>query len=160
MKASVLFLVAVVIAVLLVLSAAFYIVPETEQVIITQFGKPVGGPMTKSGIHFKVALHPGSQPDRQTGARMGWRQLPRCRPRTSSTSSSTRSAVGASAIRCSISSGCAMNAARNRGSTTFSAARRAIRSRAHELVELIRTNKDRKAAIDDTSRGGQRFHRR
>jgi hypothetical protein len=57
MKASVLFLVAVVIAVLIVLSAAIYIVPETEQVIITQFGKPVGGPTTKSGIHFKAAAN-------------------------------------------------------------------------------------------------------
>ena len=54
MKAFVLFLVAVVIAVLIVLSAAIYIVPETEQVIITQFGKPVGVPTTKSGIHFKA----------------------------------------------------------------------------------------------------------
>jgi membrane protease subunit HflC len=40
-----------------VMSSAF-IVRETEQVIITQFGKPVGDPIVKPGIHFKI---PGVQ---------------------------------------------------------------------------------------------------
>ena len=35
------------------LSAA-YTVDETEQVIITQFGKPIGEPIRSSGLHFKV----------------------------------------------------------------------------------------------------------
>jgi len=35
-----------------VLSA--FIVKETEQVIITQFGKPVGSPILQPGIHFKI----------------------------------------------------------------------------------------------------------
>ena len=35
------------------LSAA-YTVDETEQVIITQFGKPIGEPIRGSGLHFKV----------------------------------------------------------------------------------------------------------
>ncbi|MFC1585482.1 protease modulator HflC [Fibrobacterota bacterium] len=33
---------------------AAYIVKETEQVIITQFGKPVGSPVVDPGIHFKI----------------------------------------------------------------------------------------------------------
>ncbi len=37
----------------LVFSAA-YTVSETEQVIITQFGKPVGDPVVDSGLHFKT----------------------------------------------------------------------------------------------------------
>ena len=41
-------------AALLVLSGASYTVSETEQVIITQFGKPVGEPITEAGLHFKV----------------------------------------------------------------------------------------------------------
>lgn len=41
------------IALVILISAAF-IVNETEQVIITQFGKPVGDPITEPGIHFKV----------------------------------------------------------------------------------------------------------
>ena len=39
---------------LLVGSGAFYTVDPTEQVIITQFGKPVGEPVTEPGLHFKV----------------------------------------------------------------------------------------------------------
>ncbi len=39
---------------LLLLISAIYIVDETQQVIITQFGKPVGDPVTEPGIHFKL----------------------------------------------------------------------------------------------------------
>lgn len=37
----------------LVFSSA-YTVSETEQVIVTQFGKPVGAPIVEAGLHFKV----------------------------------------------------------------------------------------------------------
>ncbi len=33
---------------------AAYILSETEQAIITQFGKPIGEPITEAGLHFKV----------------------------------------------------------------------------------------------------------
>jgi modulator of FtsH protease HflC len=36
--------------------SALYTVSEVEQVIITQFGKPVGGPVTTAGLKFKVPL--------------------------------------------------------------------------------------------------------
>jgi membrane protease subunit HflC len=39
---------------LIVLSSALYIVKETQQVVITQFGDPVGEPITEPGIHIKV----------------------------------------------------------------------------------------------------------
>jgi len=38
----------------LVLSLSVYTVDQTEQVIITQFGQPVGEPITEPGLHFKV----------------------------------------------------------------------------------------------------------
>ena len=41
-------------ALLLLLSV--YSVSETEQAILTQFGEPVGGPVTKAGLHFKAPL--------------------------------------------------------------------------------------------------------
>ncbi len=41
----------VVVAVLL--KASMYVVEETQQTIITQFGKPVGAPSTEAGLHFK-----------------------------------------------------------------------------------------------------------
>jgi membrane protease subunit HflC len=40
--------------VLMVLAGAFYTVDQTEQVIVTQFGKPVGEPVTEPGLHFKI----------------------------------------------------------------------------------------------------------
>ncbi len=35
-------------------SSALYTLQETEQAIITQFGKPVGEPVTDAGLHFKM----------------------------------------------------------------------------------------------------------
>lgn len=35
---------------------SFFIVTEKEQAIKIEFGKPVGGPIVKSGLHFKVPL--------------------------------------------------------------------------------------------------------
>jgi len=46
-------------AIILILGAiAFYlctyVVKETDQVILTQFGKPVGEPVTEAGLHFRL----------------------------------------------------------------------------------------------------------
>ena len=38
----------------LVFSGAFYTIDQTEQVIVTQFGQPVGDPITEPGLHFKI----------------------------------------------------------------------------------------------------------
>jgi len=43
-----------VLAALLVISGSLYTVDETKQVIITQFGKPVGDPKTEAGLKFKT----------------------------------------------------------------------------------------------------------
>jgi membrane protease subunit HflC len=40
----------------LVFSGSFYTVHQTEQVIITQFGQPIGDPITEPGLHFKTPL--------------------------------------------------------------------------------------------------------
>jgi len=45
-----------VVVILIVIGSFAYIVNETEQVVITQFGKPVGDPIKKPGIHFKIPL--------------------------------------------------------------------------------------------------------
>src|SRR3954463_4491936 len=50
-----LIVVGVFVAFRLVLSC-FYTVHQTEQVIITQFGKPVGDPTTEPGLHLKLPL--------------------------------------------------------------------------------------------------------
>jgi modulator of FtsH protease HflC len=42
------------IIVIATLSSTFYTVSETEQVVITQFGEPMGEPVTHAGLHVKV----------------------------------------------------------------------------------------------------------
>lgn len=46
--------VAAALALILVLGDALFIVSETDQVIITQFGEPKGGAVTSPGVHLKV----------------------------------------------------------------------------------------------------------
>ncbi len=63
MKAKRISIAAVIIVVLalIVLLNLFYTISESEQAIITQFGKPIGGAITSAGLHVKVpfihALH-------------------------------------------------------------------------------------------------------
>jgi membrane protease subunit HflC len=47
-------LVFAVIAVVAILSASAFTVDQAEQVVVLQFGKPVGEPVTEPGLHFKV----------------------------------------------------------------------------------------------------------
>lgn len=55
--------------VIFVLPATFYTVEQTEQVVITQFGRPVGDPITDPGLHMK-------KPFIQTVNRLDKRFLP------------------------------------------------------------------------------------
>ncbi len=41
---------------LLIVSGVFYRVHEVDQVIITQFGRPIGDPISDAGLHFKIPL--------------------------------------------------------------------------------------------------------
>jgi len=47
-------MIAVVIAAGVVLYNSFFILPEGKQVVITQFGRPVGKPITEAGLKFKT----------------------------------------------------------------------------------------------------------
>ena len=40
--------------VLVAVSGTFYVVEEGQQAVILQFGRPVGGPNTEAGLHFKI----------------------------------------------------------------------------------------------------------
>jgi membrane protease subunit HflC len=53
MKAAYILIVIVIFIGLIVLMSGLYTVKMTEQVIITRFGKPVGEPITKPGLHWK-----------------------------------------------------------------------------------------------------------
>jgi len=50
------FFVLFIVVIITFLSGIVFIVDETKQVVITQFGKPVGRPITSAGLHFKKPL--------------------------------------------------------------------------------------------------------
>ena len=52
----ILFSIALAFVLLRILLGCFFAVYQTEQVIITQFGKPVGEPITDPGLHFKLPI--------------------------------------------------------------------------------------------------------
>jgi modulator of FtsH protease HflC len=46
----------VLVVALIVISGSVYVLDETQQAIVTQFGKPVGAPRTTPGLQFKVPI--------------------------------------------------------------------------------------------------------
>ena len=56
MKRSLIIGIVLGILVLMVLMGSVYTVDETEQVVILQFGKPVGDTITEAGMHFKLPM--------------------------------------------------------------------------------------------------------
>jgi modulator of FtsH protease HflC len=127
----------------------FYTVHQTEQVIITQFGKPVGDPQTEPGLHFKV---PFIQDVNRIDKRfLEWDGLPVAIP----TRDKTYIHVDTYA-RWRISNPMTYfvrlhdeRSAQSRledilGSET----RNAIAK--HDLIEIVRTDKDRKPLHDET----------
>ena len=53
---TIIFLIALAAIILRTLLGCFFAVYQTEQVIVTQFGKPVGDPITDPGLHLKLPL--------------------------------------------------------------------------------------------------------
>ena len=49
-------LIALIVFLFIILFSSAFVVSETDQVIITQFGRPIGDPITTPGIKFKVPL--------------------------------------------------------------------------------------------------------
>lgn len=50
------FFIALAIVWLVILFSCFFVVKETQQVVVTRFGKPIGKPITEAGLHFKLPL--------------------------------------------------------------------------------------------------------
>ncbi len=49
-------LIGIAVVLVVIAGASMFVVDETEQVVITQFGAPVGTPITEAGLHFKLPL--------------------------------------------------------------------------------------------------------
>jgi membrane protease subunit HflC len=54
MKIGIVVVAVLLIGALMIGSGCFYTLPETEQAIITEFGKPVGDPVLDAGLHWKT----------------------------------------------------------------------------------------------------------
>jgi len=48
--------IALIVVLVIALFSAYYVVDETEQVVITQFGKAIGKPKKEPGLYFKIPL--------------------------------------------------------------------------------------------------------
>jgi membrane protease subunit HflC len=146
-------LVVVAVFVLLTISGAFFIVQETEQVIITQFGKPVGAPITEAGLHFKT-------PFIQDTNFFEKRVLEWDGPEAEMPTKDKLYIVVDTFARWRVSDPMQYfirlrdeRSARSRLDDILGSETRNTVAR-HELVEMIRTTKDRKAAVDDTMAAG------
>lgn len=134
---------------LLLVTGAFYIVPETEQVIITQFGQVVGKPVTTAGVHFKI-------PFVQQVHKFEKRVLEWNGPVKQMTTKDKLYILVTSFARWQIKDPLKYfirlrdeRSARSRLDDILGGEMLSTVAR-HELVELIRTNKDRKATVDET----------
>jgi membrane protease subunit HflC len=145
--------IALIVFVLLLLSGAFYIVPETQQVIVTQFGKTVGQPITEAGVHFKI---PFTQEVHRIEKRVLEWDGPVAEMPTKDKLYIIVDVFGRWRISDPMQYFIRLRDERSAlsrlddilGSETRNTVAR------HELVELIRTTKGRTAAVDETLVGG------
>jgi membrane protease subunit HflC len=127
----------------------FYTVHQTEQVIITQFGKPIGEPTTEPGLHFKI---PFIQDVNRIDKRfLEWDGLPVAIP----TRDKTYIHVDTYArwrISTPVTYFVRLHDERSAQSRLEdilgSETRNAIAK--HDLIEIVRTDKDRKPLHDET----------
>ncbi|HEY3901387.1 MAG TPA: protease modulator HflC [Chthoniobacter sp.] len=152
-KALAYFAIALVIFALLAISGAFFVVSQTEQVIITQFGKPVGQPIITAGLHFKV-------PFIQDIHRFDNRVIEWDEPLAEMPTKDKLYIVVLTFGRWRISDPMQFflrmrdeAGAQSRLNDILGSETRDVVAD-HELVEMIRTTKDRKAVVDDTAAAG------
>lgn len=139
---------AVVLLSILVVSMA-YTVSETEQVIITQFGKPVGEPISDAGLHFKLPYI--QEVNRVEKRILGWDGRPNEMP-TKDKTYIVVDTFGRWKIQDAKQFFLRLRDERSAQSRLDdilgSETRNAIAK--HELIELIRTTKDRVPVRDET----------
>jgi membrane protease subunit HflC len=138
---------------LLVVGGAFYTVRETDVVILTQFGKPVGEPVKEPGLHWKT-------PFVQEVNRIEKRVLEYDGPPTEMSTKEKKYIEVDTFARWRIADPSKffvtlrdLRSARSRLEDIIgSEVRTAVAS--HELIELIRTDKKRVLSADALSQGG------
>ena len=126
-----------------------YVVEETDQVIITQFGKPVGKPVTEAGLYFKLRFI-------QEINRIEKRFLPWDGPSNEMSTKDKTYLIIDTFARWRISDPMQYflrlrderSALSRLDDILGSETRNAVAK--HELIEIVRTTKDRKAKTDES----------
>ena len=143
----------VLLVLILFFAGAFYTVDQTEQVIITQFGQPVGDPITEPGLHFKI---PFIQTVNTLERRfLEWDGAPVAIPTKDKTYIHV-DAFGRWRIRDAKTYFVRLHDERSAQSRLEDILGSEIRNSIakHELIEIVRTDKDRKQQRDETLKGG------
>ena len=145
MKAATALFVALI--VLVIAFASAYTVSETEQVIITQFGKPVGPPITEAGLRFKTPfIQTVNRLDKRV---LEWDGQPTPMPTRDKLYISVNTFARwriADVEKFFIRLRDERSAQSRLSDILGSETRNTIAS--HDLVEAVRTTKDRKPAVD------------
>ncbi len=146
-------LLVLVVAAVLGLSGACYVVDETEKVIITQFGKPIGQPITEAGLRLKLPfIHTVNRFEKRAVEWDG-------RPTEMPTKDKTYLVVDAFArwrITDPETYFLRLRDERSAQSRLDDIIGSEIRNvvASHELIEIVRSDKARKPALDDSSADG------
>jgi len=139
---------------LILLLGALYTVNETEQVIITQFGKPVGGAVTNAGLHLKLPFI--QEVNRLEKRVMRWDGRPTDMP-TKDKTYIVVDAFGRWRIRDAQQYFLRLRDERSALSRLDDILGSEIRNAIakHELIEVVRTTRDREAVQDETLAAGR-----
>lgn len=145
--------IAAVAALLLLWANPFYVVTETEQVIVTQFGRPVGDAVTNAGLHLRVPfIHEVNRIEKRA---LEWDGDPREMP----TKDKTYLVVDAFA-RWRISDPGVFflrlrdeRSARSRLDDIIGGEIRSVVA-AHDLIEIVRSNRERQPAREEAKADG------
>ncbi len=146
--------VAVVIFLFLVFSGAFYTVHQTEQVIITQFGQAIGEPITEAGLHFKTPLI--QQVNTLDKRFLEWDGVPVAIPTRDKTYIQVESYARwriADPKTYFVRLRDERSAQSRLEDILGSETRNSIAK--HDLIEIVRTDKNRQPLRDETIKGGQ-----
>src|SRR3954453_14983894 len=132
-----------------VLLGCFYTVHQTEQIIITQFGKPIGEPTTEPGLHLKLPLI--QEVNRIDKRFLEWDGLPVAIPTRDKTyihvDTYARWRI-ADPMTYFVRLRDERSAQSRLEDILGSETRNAIAK--HDLIEIVRTDKDRKPLHDET----------
>ena len=144
----------IVIVVIAVFSGACFTVNQTEQVILTQFGKPVGDPITEPGLHLKIPfIQDVNRLDRRF---IEWDGAPVGIPTKDKTYIHV-DAFGRWRISDPLPYFLRIRDERSAQSRLEDILGSEIRNAIarHELIEIVRTDKDRKPLRDEVLTSGQ-----